>query len=370
MTVVSSIARRLPEGAALLRLGDRAHAKGLHRVVRALGLEHAPGSWTLRPIRDVVRETLGRIENTDMRGRRIAGIATGFERWDRLTGGLHDGELTIVAARPEMGKTSLVLDIACNVASPPRRESTPDPREPWDGPACGVLVVSRGEPQGRAAHRMLLHLALTGRACAEARVGAVRERARALGPLDRVVLTEDARRLADLGIWVEDEPELSAFDIRARAMRLRAEIEPFYPEDGERTHPLGLIVIDGIRRVRGMRRLLRRLRAIARELMVPIIATLTLDPSSGDEGDGGRPQLSDLLLGADDADSVCFVHRGGYYVASGAMTAVFDRDADRLSAELIVASQRNGPADIVRLRWEPVVGHFDNLPEGEDDGPA
>ena len=52
------------------------------------------------------------------------------------------------------------------------------------------------------------------------------------------------------------------------------------------------------------------------------------------------------------------------------MTAVFDRDADRLSAELIVASQRNGPADIVRLRWEPVVGHFDNLPEGEDDGPA
>jgi replicative DNA helicase len=90
--------------------------------------------------------------------------------------------------------------------------------------------------------------------------------------------------------------------------------------------------------------------------MVPIIATTTLAVSDGAES-GKRPQLSDMPLGDADVDNVCFIHRDGYY----------DRDADPHVAELIVASQRNGPADTVRLRWEPQFGHFDNLPEGDDD---
>ena len=87
--------------------------------------------------------------------RRITGIPTGFDRYDRMTSGLHDGELTIVAARPGMGKTSLVLNMAANVASPQQLESAHDPNERWEEPGYGVVVFSLEMPREQIVNRML-----------------------------------------------------------------------------------------------------------------------------------------------------------------------------------------------------------------------
>src|SRR6202012_783544 len=89
-------------------------------------------STSVQPLRDVMRETFKRITKATERGARIIGLPAGVDRYDRMTSGLHDGELTIVAARPGMGKTSLVLNMATNVASPQELESARDPKERWE----------------------------------------------------------------------------------------------------------------------------------------------------------------------------------------------------------------------------------------------
>ena len=279
---------------------------------------------------------------------RVTGTPTGFDTYDWLTGGLHDGELTLLCGRRGMGTTSLVLGVALNVASPKDFVACGDSAEQRSEPGLGVLVFSLGMPRREVVNRML---------CAEARVDISRVRTGMLSKADWEKLTQAAGRLSGLNIWVNDEPVLSPVDIRSAAARLKAEIERFDPATGERTYRLGLIVIDGWHRVRGR---YRSLRALARELMVPIIATTTIHPVSEDRDGHRRPQLSDLPLSDDDADNICFLHRDSYC----------DLEADPEAAELIVASQRNGPTDTVRLRWEWQSGRFDNLPVGEPDDPA
>lgn len=398
LLVVSAVAGRLPpDGSALVRLGDRACSAGLLDVVCAVGRQlrragaPVPAGWTEalpedkrgdlvgelldkpqdgvsglpveprtldaqpldsrqgHPVRDVLREAFRCIERANARGAGIiTGTPTGFDAYDRLTGGLHDGELTVIAARPGMGKTSFVLDLAANVASAQEVVSAHDPTERWLEPGRGVLVFSPHGSRRQAVNRML---------CSEARIDTGKVRSGILAKRDWEQLTRAAGRLAALPIWVNDTPDLSPLDFRSVIGRLQAEWDRF-DSVGSRTQRLGLVVIDGCYRVRRARRALRRLRDIARELMVPIIATVALEPVRQDGARGRRPQLSDLPLSDDDADSVCFIHRDAYY----------DRDAELDVVEVIVASQRNGPTDTVKLRWEPQYGRVDNHPEDGRDG--
>jgi replicative DNA helicase len=237
--------------------------------------------------------------------------------------------------------------VALNVASPQELETTTEPRERWIEPGHGVLVFTPGTSRRQTVNRML---------CTEARIDTGKVRTGMLTSRDWEQLTHAAGRLASLSIWVNDTPDLSPCDIRSVAARLQAEFDGC-DQAGNRTQRLGLIVIDGCRHLRGGRRALRRLRDLARDLMVPIIVTIALDPMASDPKGGKRPQLSDLPLSDDDADNVCFLHRDSYH----------DRDADPEVVELIVASQRNGPTDSVRLRWQPQYGRIDNLPQGEHD---
>jgi replicative DNA helicase len=318
-------------------------------------------STSIHMLRDVMRETFKRIEKANARGARITGIATGYDRYDRMTSGLHDGELTIIAARPGMGKTSLVLNMAVNVASPQQLESARDPNERWEEPGYAVVVFSMEMPREQIVNRML---------CAEARVDVSRVRTGMLTPSDWSKLTQAAAHLGNLNIWVDDTAALSILELRSKVRRLQAEFDQVDPATGEKKQRLGLVVVDYLQLMKGrdyvnsreqeISEISRGLKQLSKELSLPVIALSQLNRAVETRGEKSkRPQLSDLReSGAieQDADNICFIYRDDYYNKE---------TADRNIAELIIAKQRNGPTDTVKVRFEAQYTRFDNLAEGE-----
>ena len=312
-------------------------------------------------LRDVMRDTFKKIEKANARGRRITGIATGFDRYDRMTSGLHDGELTIVAARPGMGKTSLVLNMAANVASPQQLESAHDPNERWEEPGYGVVVFSLEMPREQIVNRML---------CSEAKVDVSKVRTGMLTPNDWSKLTQAASHLGSLSIWVDDTPALGLLELRSKVRRLQADFDRVDEATGEKKQRIGLVMVDYLQLMRGrenansreqeISEISRGLKQLAKELSLPVIALSQLNRAVETRGEKSkRPQLSDLReSGAieQDADNICFIYRDEYYNKE---------TAERNVAELIVAKQRNGPVDTVRVRWDAQYTRFDNLAEGE-----
>jgi replicative DNA helicase len=320
-------------------------------------------STSVQTLRDVMQETFRRITKATERGARIIGMSTGFDRYDRITSGLHDGELTIVAARPGMGKTSLVLNMAVNVASPQQLESARDPNERWEEPGCGVVVFTLEMPREQIVNRML---------CSEARVDVSRVRTGMLTPSDWNKLTQAAAHLANLSVWVDDTPALSILELRSKVRRLQAEFDQVDPATGDKKRRIGLVVVDYLQLMKGregaasreqeISEISRGLKQLAKELSLPVIALSQLNRAVETRGEKSkRPQLSDLReSGAieQDADNICFIYRDDYYNKES---------ADRAIAELIVAKQRNGPTDTVRVRFDAQYTRFDNMPDGEYD---
>jgi replicative DNA helicase len=163
-------------------------------------LARVEGRSTVEKLIQVIKASFKALTEASARGGRITGISTGFARYDRVTAGLHPGDLTIVAARPGMGKTSFVLNVAVNVALPTAFESATDPNERWDQPGQGVAVFSLEMPREQLANRML---------CSEARVDVGNLRSGNLSPADWSKLTQAAARLSQLPIWIDDTPSLS-----------------------------------------------------------------------------------------------------------------------------------------------------------------
>jgi replicative DNA helicase len=318
---------------------------------------------SVHALRDVMQETFRRITKATERGARIIGIPTGFERYDRLTSGLHDGELTIVAARPGMGKTSLVLNMAANVASPQQLEGARDPNQRWEEPGYGVVFFSLEMPREQIVNRLL---------CSEARVDVSRVRTGMLTPSDWSKLTQAAAHLAHLSVWVDDTAALSILEVRSKVRRLQAEFDRVDPATGDKKQRIGLVVVDYLQLMKGreythsreqeISEISRGLKQLAKELSLPVIALSQLNRAVETRGEKSkRPQLSDLReSGAieQDADNICFIYRDDYYNKE---------TADPNIAELIVAKQRNGPVDAVRVRFDKQYTRFDNLADGEYD---
>jgi replicative DNA helicase len=311
-----------------------------------------------------MRETFRRITKASERGSRIIGIPTGFDRYDRVTSGLHDGELTIVAARPGMGKTSLVLNMAVNIAKPHELERADDPNDRWTEPGQGVAFFSLEMPREQIANRML---------CSEAGVDVSRVRTGGLTPSDWTKLTAAASRLSNLNFWVDDSAALSLLELRSKIRRLKSEFDAVDKTTGDVKQRIGLVVVDYLQLMRGrenaasreqeISEISRGLKQLAKELSLPVIALSQLNRAVETRGEKHkRPQLSDLReSGAieQDADNICFIYRDDYYNKDS---------ADRSLAELIVAKQRNGPIDTVKVRFDAQYTRFDNLPEGEYSG--
>lgn len=292
------------------------------------------------------------------RGDRITGIPTGYDRLDGKTAGLHDGDLTIVAARPGMGKTAFVLNIATNVASP-RTVSALGPEgqrvERYE-PGHGVCVFSLEMPEDQLALRS---------ACSEGRVDLGRVRQGLLQTEDWNKLTEASAYLSSLPLWIDDTPALGLLELRSKIRRKQAE----YNREATDTQParrVGLIMIDYLQLMSGegdsreqeIAYLSRGLKTLAKELKVPVIALSQLNRAVETRGKDKRPQLSDLReSGAieQDADTIIFITRPEYYDPNTDLKGI---------AELDIAKQRNGPTGRIKLRFSASCTRFDNLEPG------
>lgn len=313
----------------------------------------------VEPLRTVLVQSFKKLTEAAQRGDSVTGTSTGFERFDKLTAGLHDGDLTIVAARPGMGKTSLVLNMAVNVAAPKRRVSEAT-GEHWEEPGIGVCVFSLEMPREQLANRMV---------CSEARVDVSKLRAAQLTRTDWQKLTKSAEYLSRLPVWVDDSPGLSLLDLRAKVRRIQAEYDK-KDADGRKTQRVGCVIIDYLQLMRGregaasreqeISEISRGLKGLAKELSLPVIALSQLNRAVETRGDKSkRPQISDLReSGAieQDADNILFIYRDDYY----------NKDSPEQNvAELILAKQRNGPTGTAKVRFDREYTRFDNLAEGE-----
>lgn len=317
------------------------------------------------PLNQVLRAAFQQITAAAERGDRITGISTGYERLDAKTAGLHAGDLTIVAARPGMGKTSFVLNLAVNVASP-RTVNVPGPGEAHHGvdrqePGFGVAVFSLEMPREQLAVRMV---------CSEGRVDVGKVRQGHLQPDDWRRLTEAASFLSQLPVWVDDTPAISLLELRAKVRRIQAEYNREATENAPE-RKMGLVVIDYLQLMKGrdgvnsreqeISEISRGLKQLAKELAVPVIALSQLNRSVETRTTKDkRPQLSDLReSGAieQDADTIIFIYRDEYYNPE-------TTNAKNI-AELIISKQRNGPTGKVLTRFTASCTRFDTLAPGD-----
>lgn len=327
-------------------------------------IARTPETSTVHPLKDVLTTAFKQISAAAERGDQITGVPTRYVDLDKKTAGLHRGDLMIVAARPGMGKTSFVLNLAVNVASP---QSVIVPGPGHDGygeqeaerPGYGVAVFSLEMPKEQVAARMV---------CCEARVDLGKLRQGNLTQDDWAQLTSAASMLANLPVWIDDSPGLGILELRAKVRRLQAEYSRAHGPDAP---GLGCVVIDYLQLMQGRKNaqsreqeiseISRGLKQLAKELSVPVIALSQLNRGvETRSGKDKRPLLSDLReSGAieQDADIIIFIYRDEYYN--------HETTTDHGIAELIVAKQRNGPTGTVRVRFVSSCTRFENLAPGE-----
>jgi len=264
------------------------------------------------------------------------GIPTHFPDLDRLTGGLHEAELIILAARPSMGKTALACNIAENVTIISK---------------IPTLFVSLEMSRMELVQRIL---------CSHGRIDSGKFRSGFISAQERSALVKASNELSQTPLFIDDTPSRTVAEIAAVARRLK------------RRQNLGLLIIDYLQliepdnpkdsRQEQVARIARRLKGLARELNVPVLCVAQLNRQVEQGREIHRPRLSHLReSGAieQDADVVMFVHREEYYYTPKEVEDM-EREGNRIKgvAEVIVAKQRNGPTDDIKLTWLPQYTKF------------
>ncbi|EIA19354.1 replicative DNA helicase [Listeria fleischmannii subsp. coloradonensis] len=280
-------------------------------------------------IKDVLVKTYDDIEILHNRKGDITGIPTGFKELDKMTAGFQRNDLIIVAARPSVGKTAFALNIAQNVATKTDEN-------------VAIFSLEMGAEQ--LVMRML---------CAEGNINAQNLRTGSLTSEDWQKLTIAMGTLSNSGIFIDDTPGVRVNEIRSKCRRLKQE------------SGLGMIVIDYLQLIQGSGRggenrqqevseISRSLKALARELEVPVIALSQLSRSVEQRQDK-RPMMSDIRESGSieqDADIVAFLYREDYYDREG------ENDG---TIEILIAKQRNGPVGDVKLAFVKEYNKFVNL---------
>ncbi len=301
-------------------------------------------------IPEIVRGSFGTIDNLYKEGREVTGLATHFDDFDRITSGLQNSELIIIAARPSMGKTAWAINIAQNAAVRGSKS---------------VAVFSLEMSKESLLRRML---------ASEAQVDSQKIQKGFLGREDHEKLSSALERLVESHIFIDDTPGISLTEMRAKARRLR-----------QASGQLDLIVIDYLQLMSGssvvgpgqkryenrtqeVSSISRGLKALAKELNVPVIALSQLSRASEQRGGDKKPMLSDLRESGSieqDADVVAFIHRDSYYNRDE--NGQPDPDTEG-KAEIIIAKQRNGPTGSVHLAYFSKYTRFENMSYRDDAG--
>ncbi len=286
-------------------------------------------------LKELIWPTMERIEQLQGGAGSVTGVPSGFVDLDRLTAGFQKGDLVIIAARPSMGKTALVLNIVQHAAIEH---------------SVGVAIFSIEMSKDQLVQRLL---------CSEGLVDAQRLRRGQLRDDDFPKLARAAGLLGTAPVWIDDTAGLSPLAMRSKARRLKVE------------HDIGMVVVDYLQLMQGpsdaenrqqeISYISRSLKALAKELNVPVVALSQLSRAPEQRGgDHRRPQLSDLReSGAieQDADVVCFIYRQEFY--DGPTDPKTNESIEGL-AELIVSKQRNGPTGTVRMFFKKEFTRFDN----------
>jgi replicative DNA helicase len=295
----------------------------------------------LKPVRELMEQTLNLLDRMKMSSTGVTGLSTGFVDLDLQLTGLHPGELLVLAARPGVGKTSLAMNVAMHVAL---REERP------------VGIFSLEMPADQLLMRLL---------ASAARVDMKKLRGGRLTPRDEEKFQEVAGSLFNAPLYIDDTGALSPFDLRAKARRLK-----------QKNQGLGLIVVDYLQlmhqkgkvesRQLEVSEISRSLKALAKELDVPILALSQLNRKV-EERKGGRPMLSDLReSGAieQDADVVMFIHRDGDDDEDEGGPGASYGGRGAVPVELIVAKQRNGPTGTIDLVFLSEYTRFESRARG------
>ncbi|HKO15783.1 MAG TPA: replicative DNA helicase [Gemmatimonadaceae bacterium] len=285
-------------------------------------------------IKELLWPTMERIESLQHGGQTVTGVPTGFSDLDEYTSGFQPADLIIVAARPSMGKTAFTLNVAQHAAIEAQ---------------IPVAFFSLEMSKASLVQRMLT---------SEARIDAQRLRKGMLRDDDFPRLARAAGILSSAPVWIDDTPGITLLEMRSKARRLKADAG------------IGLVVVDYLQLMQGpsnsesrqqeVSQISRGLKALAKELSVPVVALSQLSRAPEQRtGDHKRPQLSDLReSGAieQDADLIMFLYRQEYY------DGPVDKDGNSLEgkAEVIVSKQRNGPTGIVNLFFHKQYTRFES----------
>ncbi len=284
---------------------------------------------------ELVQDSIKTVEQLYDRKEPITGAPTGFDRLDSMTAGFQPSDLIIIAARPSMGKTALSLSI------------------------CNHIGIHRGLAAAFFSLEMSKEQIVLRMLCSEARVDNSKVRTGHLGERDFPKLVDAASRIAEAPIFIDDTPALTISELRAKARRLHRET------------PLSVLMVDYLQLMRSpayansreqeISDISRSLKALAKELRIPVIALSQLNRSVEARTDK-RPVMSDLReSGAieQDADVIMFIYRDEVYNPD---------TVDKGVAELLISKQRNGPTGTARVAFSSHLTRFDNLeerPEGD-----
>lgn len=288
----------------------------------------------LVPLKEIIKDSIETIDNLYQRKANVTGLPTGFFELDAMTAGLQSSDLIVVAGRPSMGKSAFVSSVAEHLGI---TEKAP------------IAVFSLEMSKEQLVQRML---------CSHARVDAHKVRTGFLAQPDWPKLTAAAGKLSDALIYIDDSPSISVLELRAKARRLKAQYD------------IKMIIVDYLQLMQGpagsenrqqeISEISKSLKALARELKVPLIAVSQLSRAVETRSDH-RPQLSDLReSGAieQDADVVLLLLREEYYNPT---------EENKGLVELIIAKQRNGPVGSIKLAFIKEYARFENLARGEEE---
>ncbi|HXY31478.1 MAG TPA: replicative DNA helicase [Gemmatimonadaceae bacterium] len=301
-----------------------------HRVFQ---VSQQRGTQGFVRVKELMWPTMERIEALQRGGKSITGVPSGFSDLDEMTSGFQPSDLVIIAARPSMGKTALVLNIAQYAAI---ERNMP------------VAVFSLEMSKESLVQRMLT---------SEGRVDAQKMRKGMLRDEDYSRLARAAGILSGAPIWIDDAAAITLLEIRSKARRLKADSD------------IQMVIVDYLQLIQGptgsesrqqeISAISRSLKALAKELSVPVVALSQLSRAPEQRAGDHRPQLSDLReSGAieQDADLVMFIYRQEVY------DGPTDKDGNSLEgrAEIIVGKQRNGPIGFVNLFFHKAYTRFEN----------
>jgi replicative DNA helicase len=297
----------------------------------------------LAGIGEIVAQSFGSIDALYEQGREVTGLATRYTEFDRMTSGLQDSELIIIAARPSMGKTAWAINIAQNAAV-------------HDGKVVAVFSLEMSKES--LLRRML---------ASEALVGSRKLQTGTMLREDKGKLMKALERLMESKMFIDDTPGITLAEMRAKARRLKQ-------QEGR----LDLIVVDYLQLMTGVNpsgkrgfenrtqevsSISRGLKALAKEMKIPVLALSQLSRGSEQRTGDKKPLLSDLRESGSieqDADVVAFIHREEYY----------NRDDPEVQgkAEIIIAKQRNGPTGSIELAFRADFTRFENLKKDDAGG--